>query len=715
MADFSTNIKVSFVDDFSRGAKAAEERLKGLNVVAGGMDRAGRSMLKAGVGLTAGLTAPLVGVGIAAVKAGNELNRGMANVQSLGLTQQRIAELKRGVQDTAISVRASTTDMTDGLYQVVSAMGDSSETVEILEINAKAAAGGLATTTDAINLSSAVMKGYGDVSATANQKVVDLALQTVQLGQTTFPELSASIGRVTPLAAAMNVSQEELFATMATLTGVTGGAAEVTTQMRGAMQAFMAPSGEMNRLIADLGFKSGEAMMGQMGFHGAVLAVVDAAEQSGKPLQAFMGSIEGQTAALALADGQANVYQEKLEAMEDAAGASDAAFAAQTEGINANGSAMELMRVKMEVVLQRLSDGLVPAISSAITVVAPFVDKISALATKFAELEPAQQKTIVKILGVVAAAGPALMMFGGMARGVGGIISVVKVVIPVFAGLAAANWAVVAPVLAVVGGLALLAAGVVLVVKHWESIKGFFAGVWEGIKNAFRAGVDWVVGMLDTQLVQGALAVVVPFIGIPLLIVKNWESIKGFFANLWQGIKAIFGAGISWVKDMVAKIPVVGGLFNQEEEGGFLGRKKRERGLFGGKRERRGLFGRRNPAAATVDTFGAGITQALPAAERTGLQIATAVDDYLPHSNAKKGPLSRLTESGASLVDTLRQGASKRRLDLSGPLKLVSNGSAGTAGESVVININGDILLQSEDITDVVSFVRMLKVAGGVA
>lgn len=715
MADFLTNIKVSFIDDFSKGAKAAEEHLKGLNVVAGGMDRAGRSMLKAGAGLTAGLTAPLVGVGIAAVKAGQDLDRAMANVQSLGLAQERVVELKRGVQDVAVATGTATGLISEGLYDVVSAFGDSADTLGILEENAKIAKAGLSTVSEAISLTSAITKGYGDTSLEAVKRAGDLSLTIVKLGQTNFPELAASLGRVVPLAAALGVQEKELAAGFATLTGVTGTSAEVSTQLRGTLQALMVPTADMAALIEQQGFSSGKAMLQGIGLERSFLAIAQAAKASGKPLQSYMGSIEGQTALLTLTGPQLDAFAAKMKNMEDVAGATDEAFLAQTDGIGANGAAMDIMRVKMEVVLQRLSDGLVPAISSAITVVAPFVDKISALATKFAELEPAQQKTIVKILGVVAAAGPALMMFGGMARGVGGIISVVKVVIPVLAGLAAANWAVVAPVLAVVGGLALLAAGVVLVVKHWESIKGFFAGVWEGIKNAFRAGVDWVVGMLDTQLVQGALAVVVPFFGIPLLIVKNWESIKGFFANLWQGIKEIFEAGISWVKDMVAKIPIVGGLFNQEEEGGFLGRKKRERGLFGGKRERRGLFGRLNPAAATVDTFGAGITQALPAAERTGLQIATAVDDYLPHSNAKKGPLSRLTESGASLVDTLRQGAAKRRLDLSGPLKLVSNVSAGTAGESVVININGDIQLQSDDITDVVSFVRMLKVAGGVA
>ncbi len=715
MAEFNSEIKVSFIEDFSRDVQAARKQLEGLSTVSAGFNEAGLAMLRMGAGLTAGVTAPLADVGVAAYRAGEELNRGMANVQSLGLTQARVAELKRGVQDAAIATRTSTSDMSEGLYQVISAMGDSSNTLSLLEINSKAATAGLASITDAINLSSAVMKGYGEVSVTANQKVADLALQTVNLGQTTFPELAASIGRVTPLAAEMQVPVEELFATLATLTGVTGGAAEVTTQMRGAMQAFMAPSREMSGLLASLGFESGKALIEQLGFHGAILEVVDASKQSGKSLQSLMGSIEGQTMALALAGGQADVYPEKLAAMASAAGATETAFLAQTEGINANGSAMDLMRVKLEVMMQRLADGLAPAITAAMNVVGPFIDKIGALSAKFAELEPAQQKNIVKILDIAAVAGPALMALGELSRGIGGVLSATRTVALIFGGLvrgisgvvsitlraipsilsfAAANWAALAPVLAVIAGIGALIAVGVLVVKHWDKIKTFFVNLWEGVKNIFRAAIDWVVGILDNKLVQGALVVIAPFIGIPLAIIKNWDAIKNFFAGLWEGIKNVFSAGIDWIKGKLANIPLIGGLFDGKEDG-----------LFGG---------RRNPGAAVVDTLAAGMTDALPAAEQAGLTVASRVDDYIPHSDAKKGPLSRLTESGGSLIETLRQGVLKKRLDLSGPLGLAVNGKESSGSGSTVVNID-NLTVQSDEAEDIFSFVRMLKAAGGAA
>jgi len=183
------------------------------------------SKMKTAGKVMTGLGAAIVGVLGVSVKAAITFNKEMANVATLiPNAGDRLIELKTNVQDLAMATGKSTTDIAQGLYQVISAFQDSADTAEILEINVKAAAAGLSTTTDAINLTSAVMKGYGTISAAAAQHAADLAFETVKLGQTTFPQLAASMGRTIPIAAKLNVTQEELFASYATLTGVTGDA-----------------------------------------------------------------------------------------------------------------------------------------------------------------------------------------------------------------------------------------------------------------------------------------------------------------------------------------------------------------------------------------------------------------------------------------------------------------------------------------------------------
>src|SRR5690606_20053901 len=141
-----------------------------------------------------------------------------------------------------------------------------------LKINAKAAAAGLAETTDAIRLTTAVTKAYGDVSAEATEKAADLAFITLKLGQTSFPELAHSIGQVAPLAAQLNMEQEEMWNIFATLTGVSGDTARVATQAAAILRAFIKPTEDMSKAVKQLGYDSASALLGDRGLVGALKA-----------------------------------------------------------------------------------------------------------------------------------------------------------------------------------------------------------------------------------------------------------------------------------------------------------------------------------------------------------------------------------------------------------------------------------------------------------
>ena len=107
----------------------------------------GTSMRLVGKQMSLFVTLPLIGIAAASAKMSIDMNRSMANIASLIPNSiGRVKELKTGVQDLAIDLGKSTDDLAGGLYNVISAVGDSSESLKLLRINAKAAAGGLATT-----------------------------------------------------------------------------------------------------------------------------------------------------------------------------------------------------------------------------------------------------------------------------------------------------------------------------------------------------------------------------------------------------------------------------------------------------------------------------------------------------------------------------------------------------------------------------------------
>ncbi len=191
----------------------------------------------------------------------------------------------------------------------------------------------MARTEDAVTLLSAVTKGYGDTSAAAVQQVADLSFQAVKLGQTTFPELAASMGKAVPLAATLGVRVEELYGGFATLTGVTGNTAEVATQLRGVFQALIDPPAAMAKAIEAAGYASGQAMMEAEGFAGTLDLLAEAADGDTQRLAEMFGSVEALNAVLALTGPQADDLAAKTAAMGDAAGSVTAAYETMAGGI----------------------------------------------------------------------------------------------------------------------------------------------------------------------------------------------------------------------------------------------------------------------------------------------------------------------------------------------------------------------------------------------
>lgn len=524
---------------------------------------AGRSMSATGGDLTRNVTLPIVGIGTAATLMANEFNGGMANAISLvPEAAGQIASLSDDVQSLAVDVGQGTGDMTEGLYQVVSAFGFSDDAMSQLTTNAVAAKAGLATTAEAIALTSAVTKGYGDTSAEATQKAADLALRTVQLGQTTFPELAASIGRVTPLAASLGATQEELFAVMATGSGVTGGAAEVSTQLRGILQSLMAPTEDMTKLYTSLGYESAQAMLEQVGLGRTIQLITSTAESSNTPLQKYIGSIEGQTLAMALGGPQMDDYTSKLAEMQNAAGTAQTAFDIQTQGVNKAGFEMEQAAISTQVMTQEIGQALQPAILSLMPYVTSFMDFIRGLVQQFTELDPNTQKIIFGVLGLAAAIGPILMVLGPMVTGFGALLSVI--------GLIAS------PVGLVIGAIVLLG---VAIVKHFggigptieaarnaisgalSAIRGLFSGeaaagasaLWA---NSFQRAKDLISGVMTAVqgIVAGVLGVIQTFVA------SHGDQIRSFFQGAWNSISEIVNIAIQIIQATV--VPILQGIGN---------------------------------------------------------------------------------------------------------------------------------------------------------
>lgn len=338
-------------------------------------------------GAAAGMAA-VSAAGALAVKKAVDFESQMSNVSTLldGDVSAKVKKMGEQVKNISLDTGIDTDNLTSGLYEVVSAFGESADSTKQLEIAAKAAKAGNAETADSVRMLSAVTKGYGDTSADAVQKAADLAFMTVKLGQTSFPELASSMGSVVPLASTLKVSQEELFGAMSTLTGVTGNTAEVSTQLKATLQGFMSPTADMSKALKDLGYANGAAALESEGLDSILKKLKTSVKGDEVAFAGLFSSVEAKNAVLALAGSQAENFTNKTKAMHEASGAADEAFKRQTG--NVAGMANKIKNAGM-VMLINIGEKALPVISKALDTLNNNMPSITSAITEiFTQLQP---------------------------------------------------------------------------------------------------------------------------------------------------------------------------------------------------------------------------------------------------------------------------------------------------------------------------------------
>jgi phage-related protein len=162
--------------------------------------------------------------------------------------------------------------------------------------------------------------------------------------------------------------------------------------------------------------------------------------------------------------------------------------------------------------------------------------KVQGFVTKavagFVSLPGPIQGAILAFLGIAAIAGPLMQVIA--------LLSTLKTA--VMAASVAANiaklsfiqaWiAALGPIAPLVAAIAGIGLAVYAVIKYWEPIKAFFANLWKGIAGIFTTYVNWIMSL-------------------PSKVAGAWGVLKQFFANLWQ---AIYDATIGRLTAMLGAI-----------------------------------------------------------------------------------------------------------------------------------------------------------------
>jgi TP901 family phage tail tape measure protein len=307
-------------------ARSAIDRLKdSLKAVPGRVLKAAGSFLKlaaAATGLTGIVTAvqSLFRATRTGLADAIKFNKAMVEVSTISDDVQRnLDEVTQQVLDMSTAFGIAETTASKALYQTISAgVTDTADAMELLEGATVLSTGGLADLSSTVDVLTDTINAYGfDVSDVTH--INNVFFETVRLGKTTVQELSEGLGVVTPVAAELGVSLEELTSMLATLTK--GGIDNTTAiiYMRQALVSVLKPSTEAQELIERLGLEFNVSKIRSDGFIGVLDDIRDKVGDDVYALQTLFPNVRALVPVMALAGSRFEEFNEILAQISDTA------------------------------------------------------------------------------------------------------------------------------------------------------------------------------------------------------------------------------------------------------------------------------------------------------------------------------------------------------------------------------------------------------------
>lgn len=305
----------------------------------------------------------LVGLAQSSIQTGSAYEVSLAKVGTIAdLGKLSIQQLGDQVSATSNSMGIATTDIAEATYQAISAGQDTANAVAFAGQAAKLAAAGFTSTTSAVDILTTALNAYG-LSADQADHVSDVLLTTQNLGKTSVDELSSSMGRVIPLAAAYNVSVENLSSGLAVMTANGIATAEATTYAKSMLNELGDTGSTVGKILQAETGKSFAQLNAEGKSLGDVLQILY--DNVGGDSTAFAGlwsSVEAGTGALSLASGGADKFNGVLAQMVDSAGATDTAYQTMTDTFQ---HSMESLQTTAENLSIDLFEAMEPGLKEA--------------------------------------------------------------------------------------------------------------------------------------------------------------------------------------------------------------------------------------------------------------------------------------------------------------------------------------------------------------
>lgn len=221
-------------------------------------------------------------------------------------------------------------------------------------------------------------------------------------------------------------------------------------------------------------------------------------------------------------------YKEVEQALISATSAGGTFYKGMDEGSKTLSGRISTLKDNFSVLIGEVSKPIFDKLNEVLPKVIDFVGKLT---SKFTNLSPEMQNTILIVAGVVAGIGPLLLV-------VGKIISAVGLITSALPALGSAIAVLTGPVGLVIAAITLLTAGFVTAYKTNEDFRNTVNQAWESIKTTVISIINGIVTYMKNWLSENQATV---------------NSIKELFRSAFELIKTYITTFVAVMTELWAK------------------------------------------------------------------------------------------------------------------------------------------------------------------
>lgn len=467
----------------------AAEFAKGMGTVETTWAQAGERMISTGRNLTMFVTAPLVGIAVAALKTAADYETNMNQLQVI--TKATAVEMK-ALSDQALDLGKKTSFSAGEAAAAMLELGKAGLTVTqvsgaipgVLDL---AAAGGL-DLARAAEIAANAVNSFG-LEASETTRVANLLAAAANASSVEVKDIADSFTMASAVWAMAKQDINSLTASIALLGNAGIKGSDAGTSMKSMMLALVAPTAKAKEVLSSLNieiFNTDGSMRNFRDILGAMESafggLTDA--QKSAAMATIFGSDAVRAASILVKEGVEG-YDAMIKVTNNATAASEMATA-KTKGL---AGAFEYFKGTIDTLMIETATPWLDQLNKMIRGTADMI-------AKFSDLPAPIQRGIVVFAALLAGLGPVLVIIGTLITAIATIGGALAGLAPIVAGAGAVLVTLTGPIGIVLAAITALA---VAWNQNWFGIRDITARAIQGIKDAFN--FDW--GALGRGIVDG--------------------------------------------------------------------------------------------------------------------------------------------------------------------------------------------------------------------